>query len=386
MSKIIALFMSIIMFFIPTANYPEAQKAENTPTDYSFVFVHGLSGWGSYDLAYKIMPYWGMFGGDLMQYLNARGFDCYSASVSGADSAWDRACELYAQLTGTKTDYGAEHSERCKHPRYGKDFTGKALVPEFDSEHKINLLGHSFGGTTVRLFAELMANGSETEREYTDSADISPLFTGGKADMIYSVTTLAAPHNGTTAYDAQAAIEADKNSTLRERATVKMFLLASLKKNDGRIDEDTVTYDLHVDGAAELNEKISTVDSIYYFSYACYASKQQEDGTYKAEDDIMEFIFVPAANRMGSLTGVSDKGIVKDESWQLNDGIVNTRSALHPDNAPYTDFDNNNINPGIWNVMPLYHGDHMSLQGGMTKNNNVRLFYVDLLNMINSIK
>ena len=52
MSKIIALFMSIIMFFIPTANYPEAQKAENTPTDYSFVFVHGLSGWGSYDLAY----------------------------------------------------------------------------------------------------------------------------------------------------------------------------------------------------------------------------------------------------------------------------------------------------------------------------------------------
>lgn len=386
MSKIIAFFMTIIMFLVPTANYPKAEKQENTATDYAFIFVHGLSGWGSYDIANSVMPYWGMFGGDLIKYLNARGFDCYSASVAGTDSAWDRACELYAQLTGTKTDYGAEHSERCGHSRYGKDFTGKPLLNEFDSEHKINLLGHSFGGATVRLFTELMANGSETERNYEASDDISPLFLGGKADWIYSVTTLAAPHNGTTAYDAQAAIEADPDSTLRERTTVKMFLLASLKKNDGRIDEDTATYDLHVDGAAELNEQITTVDGIYYFSYACYATKQLEDGTYEAEDDIMEFIFVPAADRMGKLTGVSENGIVKDESWQMNDGIVNTVSAMHPANAPYTQFDETNIQSGIWNVMPLYHGDHMSLQGGMLINNNVRLFYVDHLNMINSIK
>ena len=386
MSKIIAFFMTVIMFLVPTANYPEAEKQENTATDYAFVFVHGLSGWGSYDIANNIMPYWGMFGGDLIKYLNARGFDCYSASVSGTDSAWDRACELYAQLTGTRTDYGEEHSARCTHPRYGKDFTGKPLIKEFDSQHKINLLGHSFGGATIRLFAELMANGSEAEREYSGEENVSPLFLGGKEDMIYSVTTLAAPHNGTTAYDAQEAIEADENSTLRERATVKMFLLASLKKNDGRIDEDTATYDLHVDGAAELNEKTSTVEGIYYFSYACYATTQLEDGTYKAEDDIMEFFFVPAANRMGKITGVSENGIVKDESWQMNDGIVNTVSAMHPANAPYTQFDETNIQPGIWNVMPLYHGDHMSFQGGMMVNNNVRLFYVDHLNMINSIK
>ena len=24
----------------------------------SFIFVHGLSGWGSYDKAYRRMPYW----------------------------------------------------------------------------------------------------------------------------------------------------------------------------------------------------------------------------------------------------------------------------------------------------------------------------------------
>lgn len=29
-----------------------------------FIFVHGLSGWGSYDKAYRRMPHWGMRGGD----------------------------------------------------------------------------------------------------------------------------------------------------------------------------------------------------------------------------------------------------------------------------------------------------------------------------------
>lgn len=32
----------------------------------TFVFVHGLSGWGSYDEQYQRMPYWGMRGGDLI--------------------------------------------------------------------------------------------------------------------------------------------------------------------------------------------------------------------------------------------------------------------------------------------------------------------------------
>ena len=31
-----------------------------------YIFVHGLSGWGSYDERYRRMPYWGMRGGDLM--------------------------------------------------------------------------------------------------------------------------------------------------------------------------------------------------------------------------------------------------------------------------------------------------------------------------------
>lgn len=143
-----------------------------------------------------------MFAGELLGKLESKGFDCYAASVAPSSSAHDRACELYAQLTGTKTDYGKAHSEEHGHDRYGTDFTGKALLPAFDSEHKINLLGHAFGGATMRMFASLMAKGDEAEMAVTPADEISPLFTGGKADYIYSLTALSVPHNGTTAYGA----------------------------------------------------------------------------------------------------------------------------------------------------------------------------------------
>ena len=55
-----------------------------------YIFVHGLSGWGSYDEAYRRMPYWGMRGGDLMAYLNAAGYPSYAASVAPTGSAGSR--------------------------------------------------------------------------------------------------------------------------------------------------------------------------------------------------------------------------------------------------------------------------------------------------------
>ena len=88
-----------------------------------YIFVHGLSGWGSYDAAYQRMPYWGMRGGDLMAWLRDQGFDCRAASVAPTGSAWDRACELYAQLAGPRVDYGAAHSRRYLHNRFGRDFS-----------------------------------------------------------------------------------------------------------------------------------------------------------------------------------------------------------------------------------------------------------------------
>ncbi len=388
--KLVSLLVSTAMLFGYSG---ECLKADSSSwnTNYKYVFVHGLSGWGSYDAAYKVMPYWGMFGGDLMKYLNDKGFECYAASVAPTGSAWDRACELYAQLTGNVVDYGKAHSEECNHERYGTDYTGRALIDSFSSEDKINLLGHSFGGATVRLFASIMEKGVEAEIEATPEKELSDFFKGGKGDWIYSITALAAPHNGTTAYmidkeDMPASGKpTDGIVNDIQYALSNLIRVTTAGQDDGRSEKDFASYDMYIDNALKMNENILTLDTAYYFSFPCTASEQREDGTYAPKEKKMESLFVAASKAMGVYTGATEEGYVIDEAWQQNDGLVNTLSATAPFGAPQKAFDINNIEKGMWNIMPTYDGDHMSLQGGMTKPNNVRDFYVEHLSMINSL-
>ncbi len=361
MAKIVsiplAIIMSIVSLFFP--GKVEKPNQEQWNTNYPYVFVHGLMGWGEYDAHYKLMPYWGMFGCELLGKLEDKGYICYGASVSGTASAWDRACELYAQLTGTVVDYGKAHSEKCGHDRYGKDFTGKALLEKWDSENKINLLGHSFGGATMCVLATLMAKGDEIEIASTSADDISPLFTGGKADWIYSLTSLAAPHNGTTAYGLE--------NTMPDNT-------------------DTAAYDMFIDHAMEINKNMVTDENTYYFSVSCSATTRNDDGTYSADRVRMEFLFHGDSDELGKLKGTTSGGYVVDESWYENDGLVNTVSAKAPSYAPSKDFDKDNVTPGVWNIMPVYQGDHMSLQGGFFKvNTDVESLYTEHFDMINRL-
>lgn len=380
MKRIFTTILTLLTLFIPFMDTPDVDmNKEQWNTNYKYVFVHGLSGWGSYDFQYKIMPYWGMFGGDLMKYLEKQGYNCYAASVDPQGSAWDRACELYAQLTGTVTDYGKAHSERCSHNRYGTDFSKKPLINEWDSENKINLLGHSFGGATVRMLVSLMTKGSEEEIAATPADEISPLFTGGKSDYIYSVVSLAAPHNGTASYN----ITEDENVTMK--GFDRLIAMATKAKEDGRSAEDYANYDMYIDNALALNQQLALPENIYYFSVACSSTVKNEDGTYSADNEITEFLFRSGANQLGRYSGTTRGGYVIDESWFENDGLVNTKSALYPEGQPHCDFDEGNVSRGIWNVMPVYRGDHMSLQGDLFLKNDIRAFYAELLDMINSL-
>lgn len=371
------------MVLFPTANFPKADVDTNSfNTNYEYVFVHGLHGWGQYDLQNNMMPYWGMFGGSLMKYLNARGFKCHAASVAPSDSAWDRACELYAQLTGTVVDYGKEHSERCNHNRFGKDFSKNPLIKEFDAEHKINLLGHSFGGATILTFLNLMSQGSAEEMNCTSKDEISDFFTGGKSDWIYSITTLAAPMNGTSAYNTHEETE-DAEASFFDKI-FSSFMDKASGSGDDRIPEDSADYDMYIDNAQSLLEKFGTENNVYYFSISCSMTDEDENGNYVADRD-MEVIFKSSANAIGKTTGVTENGFVIDDSWKENDGLVNTISAKAPFGAPQKDLDKEDIQTGIWNIYPIYRGDHMSLQGGLLHTNNVRQLYVSHLDMINHI-
>ena len=192
---LLALVMAGSLLLLPAAAADTQQSgAERYPT----IYVHGLMGWGEHDQIYAVTPYWGLTS-DLMPYLTGKGYESYAASVGPLSSAWDRACELYAQLTGTTVDYGAAHAAEYDHARYGVTYD-KPLFEGWSADKKINLVGHSFGGATIRLFLDILADGSAEEQAAAKAAgtEVSPFFQGGKADWVYSLTTLAAPHNGTT--------------------------------------------------------------------------------------------------------------------------------------------------------------------------------------------
>ncbi len=363
----------------------------NWKTNYTYVLVHGLSGWGSYDGRYKQMPYWGMRGGDMVPYLANWGVTAAAASVDPYGSAWDRACELYAQLTGSVVDYGEAHSERMGHPRFGKDFSSCPLIKEFDKEHKINLVGHSFGGATIRLFSELLANGCAEEVEKSGD-DVSPFFKGGKGDYIHSLTALAAPHNGTTAYYVAEDLSNDPRPPkgaygVFENIVNGLITKSTVIKKDGSKDaSDYADYDMDVDNAMELNKKISTLKNVYYFSYPASSSELQSDGTYAPINEITEVMFRKASRAIGVYKTVTKGGVVIDETWFDNDGLVNTISAKAPTSAPSVPYTPGNfVAPGIWHIMPTVKGDHMSLNGGLTRKNDIRPLFEEIIDIVNSL-
>jgi triacylglycerol lipase len=155
------------------------------------VLVHGLGGFGPNEGLF--LSYWPL----KSEYTDA-GFDVKETAVGPVSSDWDRACELYAQLKGVRTDYGIAHSARYGHHRFGRDYTGQGLYPEWNTTFPVNLIGHSMGGTTARLLEKLLQEGDARER--SAGGDTSPLFTGNK-NWVISLSTYASPHDGAVLVD-----------------------------------------------------------------------------------------------------------------------------------------------------------------------------------------
>ncbi len=351
--------------------------ANKAMSDLKYIFVHGLSGWGSYDKAYARTPYWGMRGGDLMAVLREKGFDCYAASVAPTGSAWDRACELYAQIAGCRVDYGKTHSSRCNHERFGRDFSECPLIEGWGKDTRLVLLGHSFGGATIRLFSELLAKGDPEEK----ADDASPFFLGGMGDRIRAIVTLASPMNGTTAYDMfdDPAFDPTSVKVPWWSNVFANFMSTGIKaKADGRDPSDCAAFDMHIDNALAMNSRISTLPHVYYFSvpFSFSTDMRPKKG--------MEPLFTRHSYRICAYTGRTRGGVEIDDSWRENDGLVNTISAKVPSGAPSKPLDRSAIESGVWNVFPVMEGDHMWAQGGLMKRHDIRAFYLDLLSLIDS--
>lgn len=370
-----------------------AEKGNNYP----FILVHGLGGWGQYDAATETYPYWGGGAGmsegneNFVEFLGENGYEAYAVSVGPVNSAWDRVCEIYAQLTGTVVDYGEAHSKAHNHARYGRSFEGQPLMGRIWSpDEPLNLIGHSFGGPASRLFASLMAFGDEDEIAATGEAT-SPLFKGGHADAVHSVITLSGCHNGS------------QIANLIVDPIVPLFLIAvmvnlmctfsdepmgfnsdlglahfglSPDEGTGKVPfdirniinfmkaKDNAGVDLTVGGSQKLNEKIKMNPNTYYYSVSGTVTEENEEGKQVQTHGVTK-IFTVTTWLLTKSQGLTIDGILMDKDWANNDGMVPLKSALYPidesDNAfSYEEaLSKNEIKPGSWYYLePIYGMDH----------------------------
>ncbi len=355
----------------------------------TYVFCHGLNGSGQYDEEYAKKPYWGGSSGDVVAKLRDQGYAAFAASVAPQGSAWDRACELFAQIAGVRTDYGRSHSEEYQHARFGRDFTGEALIPSWDEDTRLVLIGHSFGGATIRLFAELLANGSEEERATTPTEELSPLFAGGMAKRLRAIVTIAAPSNGTTAYDLARDAAFDAKSVkipLKYRFLDRIVKSRTRIRMDGRDIRDWASFDMLLDSAQALNKRISMLPDVYYLSVAADATLPSEGGVRIPDPSAAEPLFFKTSALMGRYSSTTKAGCVVDDEWHANDGLVNTVSARAPLGAPQRPLDKADVQKGVWNVMPDMHVNHSYFQGGFLNKSDPFPFFQDLMELLESLE
>lgn len=364
-------------------------------SNHPYVFVHGMMGWGEDKKFYKGLPYWGMVTGNYPRRMREKGYEVYTPSVSPLGSAWDRACELYANLTGTTVDYGVAHSKEKGHNRFGETFP-EAMLPDWTPERSIHLLGHSFGGPTMRMFVELLRNGSPEERAATPAGQqLSPLFEGGHGDLVKSITSISGPFDGITfphalpklvdggltygipmvasiignvgsgrVYDFQMSqwgITAVKEGVRFARNMLNMKAIRHFAKA-----KDNVFADIHIPQAAEINKKLSVPAEQYLFAVSGNGTKKGKNGNW-VKAPIMIFAFAPFAYSLGKFPDQTIAGVKITEGWRQNDGIVPVESGRHPTTEPWCEWEDVKDKPiqkGIWHALPTVPGDHGTVIGG----------------------
>lgn len=443
-SLVLTVALAVMLVAVPVSAANDQQYTKGG--DYKTVFVHGYFGWGNYDSLSKILTYFGLLSGRINDYLNDLGYDTYTASCGPYSSNWDRACEIYAQLTGTVVDYGIAHSKEHGHARYGVDYSKNPLIPNFEwnATNKINLIGHSFGGPTIRTLLDMLADGRPEEVAAAKAAGETPsgLFTGGKKDWVFSLTSIAGVNNGTTFCEAglveslatlvtdvlvkvfgalqvsdlkgiynpdleQFGIEADPNETIIENVQRVLTDVDFLSHNDHILNDMTIDKQVYDNASLEIQK------NVYYFDY--YGTRTVE--TPAGINVPTPRCFIPLAITSAILgawngesrgyftTGYGDYEkttstpvqTLTGYEWHASDGMVNVASGYCPyhldanGNRVYDPHVDNYqtgdaVMPGQWYIAPEQNFDHIGIMGGMFNENpdEIKAFYLNLMKNIDN--
>jgi triacylglycerol lipase len=345
--------------------------------NYPVVLVHGFLGFGPDQFPRSGFKYWGGYGDiavHLQVYKGPRAV--FTASVGPINSNWDRAADLYAQIKGGCVDYGADHVARQRPPGQQQKPAEKcwaadpdnnphnyplAFYPAWDAQHPIHLIGHSQGGTTARALIQLLEHGAANQGD-------GDLYKGAKVGWVRSLTTLSAPHNGTTLRDAVLDVLPSLDPALRSL-----------------LDNDLANWELAPDGARDFNLWALTSPHVYYYSlgtlateagsYCCNQTDRiiapiQSSGYQYPRADMITYFksmagewIVPSLLQrgMGAYTQHAPGRVRIDSAWFPNDGVVNTISMRAPNGHPARDYDGSPVR-GYWNFLGNYRGyDHFDV-------------------------
>lgn len=361
-----------------TPTIPKGNQGVVKKNKYPIILAHGFSGYPDESKPAVLPSYWGGNKVDLDKELNKQGYDVREGGMSPFGSNYDRALELYYYIKGGTVDYGAYHSKKYGHARYGKTYKG--IYPEWAPGKKVHLVGHSFGGQTIQVLEDMLRNGVPEEIEYQKKhgGDIPEIFAGGNNNMVSSVTTIATPHNGTfisdklgnkpiarklfyniLKYTSNKYTKTDYGHEpwgIKQRDDESYIqYLKRVKDNKVWKTEDTSFTDGSIEGSKKINDRLTLSKDVAYTSITAEDTHKtfnnRQRGNFK--------MFAPF-KLLANLVGRQNP-----ESWREGDGPVPLKSGLYPFNKPHKDttFDSK-PELGLWGVMPtLKNWDHMDLVG-----------------------
>jgi triacylglycerol esterase/lipase EstA (alpha/beta hydrolase family) len=315
--------------------------------DFPVILVHGLFGWGPGELG--DFPYWGMG-----RYIDSP-LERHEASVGPISSLHDRACELAFQLHGGRVDYGAAHSRRFGHQRFGRTYD-EPLRPGWSAKRPVHLVGHSMGGPTIVRLAQLLEadefGWGSSHRWVASISSISGVLNGSTATYYFGCNERTGLLDEGTVGDFLAdTIEVvlratgslfdrvydfdldhwDIGARRGERAGAYLQRIADSPMFKGK---DNAAYDVTIQGLLEQNARGGTYGGTYYFSYVTEQTMAGFLTERHFPEPGMNPFLVPPARYIGRKRFLRPfyPGF-QSEDWWENDGLVSTYSQERPRTA-----------------------------------------------------